>query len=42
MCRPLCAEKLASEGELIVTVDKKPFAVMIHLGEENVQDGVIS
>jgi hypothetical protein len=31
-------KKLASEGELIVTVDNKPFAVMIHLGDENVQD----
>ena len=42
--RDLCNEpsalrkKLASEGELIVTVDNKPFAVMIHLGDENVQD----
>jgi antitoxin (DNA-binding transcriptional repressor) of toxin-antitoxin stability system len=31
-------KKLASEGELIVTVDNKPFAVMINLGDENVQD----
>jgi antitoxin (DNA-binding transcriptional repressor) of toxin-antitoxin stability system len=31
-------KKLAREGELIVTVDNKPFAVMINLGEENVQD----
>ena len=31
-------KKLAREGELIVTVDNKPFAVMINLGEENVED----
>ena len=31
-------KKLAREGELIVTVDNKPFAVMIKLGDENVQD----
>ncbi len=31
-------KKLASEGELIVTVDNKPFAVMINLADENVQD----
>ena len=31
-------EKLANEGELIVTVDNKPFAVLISLGEENVQE----
>ena len=31
-------KKLVSEGELIVTVDNKPFALMIHLGDENVQD----
>ncbi len=31
-------KKLASEGQLIITVDNKPFAVMIHLDEENVQD----
>ena len=31
-------KKLADEGELIVTVDNKPFAVMINLGDENVQD----
>jgi hypothetical protein len=31
-------KKLAQEGELIVTVDNKPFAVMINLGDENVQD----
>jgi hypothetical protein len=31
-------KKLASEGELIVTVDNKPFAVMINLGDENVHD----
>jgi len=31
-------KKLANEGELIVTVDNKPFAVMINLGDENVQD----
>ena len=31
-------KKLAVEGELIVTVDNKPFAVMINLGDENVQD----
>lgn len=30
--------KLASEGELIVTVDNKPFAVMISLGGENIED----
>ena len=29
---------LSSEGELVVTVDNKPFAVMISLGDENVQD----
>jgi hypothetical protein len=31
-------KKLTSEGELVVTVDNKPFAVMISLGDENVQD----
>jgi hypothetical protein len=31
-------KKLASEGELVVTVDNKPFAVMINLGDENIQD----
>jgi antitoxin (DNA-binding transcriptional repressor) of toxin-antitoxin stability system len=31
-------KKLVSEGELIVTVDNKPFAVLINLGDENVQD----
>ena len=31
-------KKLASEGELVVTMDNKPFAVMISLGDENVQD----
>jgi hypothetical protein len=31
-------KKLVSEGELIVTVDNKPFAVMINLGDENVED----
>jgi hypothetical protein len=31
-------KKLASEGDLIVTVDNKPFALMISLGDENVQD----
>lgn len=31
-------KKLASEGELIITVANKPFAVMINLDEENVQD----
>ena len=31
-------KKLASEGELVVTMDNKPFAVMIGLGDENVQD----
>jgi len=31
-------KKLADEGELVVTVDNKPFAVMINLGDENVQD----
>lgn len=31
-------KKLAAEGELIVTVDNKPFAVMINLGDENIQD----
>jgi len=31
-------KKLATEGELVVTVDNKPFAVMINLGDENVQD----
>lgn len=31
-------KKLAAEGELIVTVDNKPFAVMINLGDENMQD----
>jgi hypothetical protein len=38
MSRLLCAKKLAAEGELIVTVDNKPFAVMINLGAEDVQD----
>jgi hypothetical protein len=31
-------KKLAREGELIVTVDNKPFAVMISLGDEDVQE----
>jgi hypothetical protein len=31
-------KKLASEGELVVTVDNKPFAMMINLDDENVQD----
>ncbi|MDP1602734.1 MAG: hypothetical protein Q8M03_05660 [Legionella sp.] len=31
-------KKLAREGELVVTVDNKPFAVMINLDDENVQD----
>ena len=31
-------KKLAGEGQLTVTVDNKPFAVMINLGDENVQD----
>jgi hypothetical protein len=31
-------KKLATEGQLIVTVDNKPFAVMINLGDEDVQD----
>jgi hypothetical protein len=35
-------KKLASEGELIVTVDNKPFAVMINLGDENVQDFLLT
>ena len=30
-------KKLASEGELIVTVDNKPFAVVINLSNEDVQ-----
>ncbi len=31
-------KKLAEEGELVLTVDNKPLAVMINLGDENVQD----
>ena len=31
-------KKLAREGELIVTVDNKPFAIMINLGDEKVED----
>jgi antitoxin (DNA-binding transcriptional repressor) of toxin-antitoxin stability system len=31
-------KKLAREGELVVTVDNKPFAVMINLDDENVQE----
>ena len=31
-------KKLADEGELVLTVDNKPWAVMINLGDENVQD----
>ena len=31
-------KKLVSEGELVVTVDNKPFAVMINLDDENIQD----
>ena len=31
-------KKLASEGVLVVTVDNKPFAVMINLDDENIQD----
>jgi antitoxin (DNA-binding transcriptional repressor) of toxin-antitoxin stability system len=31
-------KKLANEGEIIVTVDNKPFAVMISLDEENIED----
>ena len=29
---------VTSEGELVVTIDNKPFAVMISLGDEGVQD----
>jgi hypothetical protein len=36
---PPCAKKLADEGELVVTVDGKPFAVRIDLaGGENMDD----
>src|ERR1700690_3181445 len=31
-------KKLADEGELVLTVDNKPLAVMINLGDENLQD----
>lgn len=31
-------KKLASEGELVVTMNNEPFAVMISLGDENIQD----
>ena len=31
-------KKLVSEGELVVTVDNKPFAMMISLDDENIQD----
>lgn len=31
-------KKLASEGELVVTVDNKPFAIMISLGEESAEN----
>jgi hypothetical protein len=31
-------KKLATEGELILTVDNKPFAIIIDLGDEDVQD----
>jgi len=31
-------KKLASEGELVVTVGNKPFSVMINLDDENIQD----
>lgn len=31
-------KKLVSEGELVVTVDNKPFAMMINLDDENIQD----
>ena len=31
-------KKLVSEGELVVTMNNEPFAVMISLGDENVQD----
>ncbi len=31
-------EQNTPAGEIIVTVDNKPFAVMISLGEENVED----
>jgi len=31
-------KKLARDGELIVTVDNKPFAIMINLSHENVED----
>ncbi len=34
-------KKLASEGALVVTVDNKPFALMINLGDENVQDTLL-
>lgn len=35
---PLCEKRLVSEGELVVIVDNKPFAMMINLDDENVQD----
>ena len=31
-------KKLASEGELVVTVDNKPFAMLINLDDENLQE----
>lgn len=31
-------KKLISEGELVLTVDNKPFAVIISLGDESVED----
>jgi hypothetical protein len=34
-------KKLTSEGVLVVTVNKKPFAAMISLDDENVQDALL-
>ena len=31
-------KKLASEGELVITVNSKPFAIMINLDDENLED----
>jgi hypothetical protein len=29
---------LASEGAIVITIDNKPFAVMVSLADENIQD----
>ena len=31
-------KQLASEGSIVITIDNKPFAIMISLADENIQD----